>query len=193
MESLTLERLLADAKKLGSQDDHWSRSYRAFLLFFERLDLITPHDVIIATNFVYGWMPTMLKRVDLSQLEQAADILTSVKQGAILGIDELAVIRSVTNNSIVGTSKLLHFVNPHNFAIWDSRVCRYIYNKDYRVDQSDVYISYLKKCKQLSQLPDFKEFFDIVEAQFPFAISPMRALDVVMFTGDESLSSKNRS
>ena len=181
MESLRLERLLADAKKLGSQDDHWSRSYRAFLLFFERLDFIAPDDVLIGVNFVYGWMPTMLKKVNLSNLERAADVLTSVKKGKILDIGELNLIRSVTNDSVVGASKLLHFVNPYNFAIWDSKTCLYTHTKGYLVDRSSTYISYLDRCRYLSKLPGFKEFFDIVKGQFPFSISPMRALDVVMF------------
>ena len=88
MESLRLERLLADAKKLGSQDDHWSRSYRAFLMFFERQNSITPDDVLISANFVYGWMPTMLKNVDFLNLERVADILTSVKKGKILDVND---------------------------------------------------------------------------------------------------------
>ena len=29
-------------------------------MFFERQDSITPDDVLISANFVYGWMPTML-------------------------------------------------------------------------------------------------------------------------------------
>jgi hypothetical protein len=183
MESLTLERLLADAKKLGSQDDHWSRSYRAFLMFFERLDCITPDDVLIGANFVYGWMPTMLRRVSLPHLEQTADVLTQVKKGKILDMNDLEIISSVTNNSVVGASKLLHFVEPNNYAIWDSRVCRYIYQTDRHVYKNAIYISYLEKCRELSQISAFREFFDLVSIQFPFAVSKMRALDVVMFTG----------
>ena len=152
-------------------------------MFFERQDSITPDDVLISANFVYGWMPTMLKNVDFLNLERIANILTLVKKGKILDVNELNLVRSITNNSIVSVSKLLHLVEPNNYAIWDSRVYRYIYQTDKYAYNNTIYMSYLEKCRHFSRLSEFGEFFDLVSAQFPFAVSHMRALDVVMFTG----------
>ena len=86
-------------------------------------------------------------------------------------------------NCRVLRSKLLHLVEPNNYAIWDSRVYRYIYQTDKYAYNNTIYMSYLEKCRHFSRLSEFGEFFDLVSAQFPFAVSHMRALDVVMFTG----------
>jgi hypothetical protein len=52
----------------------------------------------------------------------------------------------VINNSMVGVSKLLHFINPERYAIWDRRVASYP-QRTYH--WSGAYLDYLALCHTL--------------------------------------------
>lgn len=87
-------------------------------------------DVCIAfAHMVYGWMPTILNEAN-DEIGKWADkdwarikvCLKKVESGEKLSIGELKNVMALTNNSIVGTSKLLHFINPDVYPIYDSRV-----------------------------------------------------------------------
>ncbi|HRL70351.1 MAG TPA: hypothetical protein PLT79_01470, partial [Flavobacterium sp.] len=41
----------------------------------------------------------------------------------------LEIVKKCINNSLVRISKLLHFINPSIYAIWVSRIFRYITRK----------------------------------------------------------------
>lgn len=75
----------------------------------------------------YGWMPTILKSCDPSRFNQDSPIskvrsVSTREEGAHL-IDVMDDEAPV-NNSWVGTSKFIHFLNPDMFPIWDSRVAK---------------------------------------------------------------------
>jgi hypothetical protein len=107
-------------------------------------------------RIAYSWMPTILKTIDdtawhkyppeevfhrvrrISDFEEALDF-----------IDFMAKVAPV-NNSWVGTSKVLHFINPEWFPIWDSRVARvFSINSQHRVNRKTAYkdyVSFFQKC-----------------------------------------------
>lgn len=92
-------------------------SYLEFLEHFKRITEFKKHDVIVGIHLIYGWMPTIchLKSEDSAE---AATILNKVKKGEpLLTEKELDRLKNVFNNSIVGTSKLLHFISPENYPI----------------------------------------------------------------------------
>ncbi|NIJ55018.1 hypothetical protein FHS68_004205 [Dyadobacter arcticus] len=74
-------------------------------------------------------MPTIFDfRSD--NFEEVLEILNRAKSGADLKVSELAALKACFNNSLVGTSKILHFVNPEKFAIRGSKVCNYVLQKE---------------------------------------------------------------
>jgi len=82
-------------------------------------------EAVALLHMVYGWMPTMLRRTDLESPEDRVKLvrlLNEVKAGHLLSSNELAHVMRFANRSIVGASKLLHILNPNDYAIWDSRV-----------------------------------------------------------------------
>ena len=80
------------------------------------------------------------------ELLSAAAILNDVRSGRLIGEKELHSLKEMINHSLVGTSKLLHFANPHLFAIWDSNVYIYINDEapyDYRLKNLQNYFAFL--------------------------------------------------
>ena len=134
-------------------------AYQAFLRYFADLDSITRYELLIGAHFIYGWMPRILTlHGDLTQMDHAAHILTETKHGQPLTDDELNQLASLVNNSIVGASKLLHFVWFKWYAMWDSRVCTFLYGPNIfysRIDEVRRYRAYLDTCYRLAGDPAF--------------------------------------
>lgn len=92
-------------------------------------------NILIAMGVVYSWMPTMLN-VYASDRRHLQKVLRAVKNlGKITSIRHLdnntenitvwlSTIVPVINNSIVGTSKLLHIYFPRTIPIIDSNVLK---------------------------------------------------------------------
>jgi len=94
---------------------------------------------------------------------------------------------------MVGLSKLLHFINPIDYAIWDSRIFKYITEKksQYGIDKVENYLAYLEKLREIINLNGYGELHNLVEKQFEYAISPMRAIEILMFETDRNRKSNN--
>ena len=68
--------------------------------------------------------------------DRGAELLTRARGQGALSDEEIGALASLINNSLVGASKLLHFVAPEHFAIWDLRIYRFLYEREphpYRV------------------------------------------------------------
>jgi hypothetical protein len=88
--------------------------------------LSTQHDLVAlagVSHLAYGWMPTMLSfRATAIDPDQ---VWEHIGQGNL--DDELLLsLKRLINNSLVGASKVLHFIKPDAYAIMDSRVRRYL-------------------------------------------------------------------
>ena len=117
----TIDKFFNDGNAFEIQRRSYYISYPEFLRYFSDLETITRHNLIIGINFPSGWMPTIFDfRSD--RFDEALDILNRAKKGNKPTIDELNMLKGLLNNTLVGTTKLLHFINPDNFSIWDSRI-----------------------------------------------------------------------
>jgi hypothetical protein len=184
-EKVTIERLRQNAEKVNissSSSDYIA--YPEFLKYFADLKTITKHNVIIGINFSYGWMPTMFD-FRSNNFNEIVDILNRAKQGQIPTETELEVLKKCFNNSLVGTSKLLHFINPNMFAIWDSRVLRYLTNRgsnSYRLDKSKLYLDFLKFCKYITNQPGYNEIHNlVVEKLNQGKMTKYRTVELIMY------------
>jgi len=168
-------------------DSSYVVSYPYLLDYFAAKTTIESGDVIRGAHMVYGWMPTILELYPESgenHLSQAASILTKAKVGGVLTESELEVLASLVNNSLVGASKLLHFVAPENYAIWDSKVYSFVHEKrphHYRVNNATTYIQYIDLLRQLSNQKEFPPFYAAVQEKLGYHVSALRALEIVMF------------
>lgn len=167
-------------KKMADPAIH--RSYKAFLAYFSSLQRLTEHDIIIGAYFTYGWMPTILDlRGDLAEVRMIAD---NVKQSKQITDAELRKVAFAINGSVVGASKLLHFICPQDHAIWDSRVYRYLYQKEpyqYRLEAPDAYWNYLEDLDKLARDMRFPTAKKEVQKVVGYTVTNKRAAELVMF------------
>lgn len=164
-------------------NDSFQISYRHFVAYFAGIQTITEHHLVIGANFTYGWMPTILE-FKSGAFSAAASILNRAKANHRISARELRLLANLINNSVVGASKLLHFVNPHTYAIWDSNVYRYINGKSpqqYQVNNCDNYFAYLENLSDITRDPRFPPVHDSMNAKIGYTVSPYRATELVMF------------
>ncbi|MBK0380044.1 DEAD/DEAH box helicase family protein [Mucilaginibacter segetis] len=199
--NLTIVNLLNDFHQNEfdvSTIDNYMVSYHAFLNYFkiiaDRKGEIRKDDLIIGINFTYGWMPTIFSFKN-DDFDYPLHILNQVQQGAIIGIKEFNALKSLFNNSIVGTSKLLHFINPEQYAIWDSRVCRFATGRNNvyqsQVNNTEYFNRYLNLSRLLSSEPLFE--YEIYQPfckklneyqQKTIPVTPLRVLELLLFLMD---------
>jgi len=158
-------------------------SYPEFIHYFHSLNEIDTNNLIISSHFVYGWMPTIL-RLDTRLVLACLPIINKTKKGVSLKSNEIEVLKSTLNNSLVGVSKLLHFVAPKNYAIWDSRIYRFLFNKepyDYRIGNIESYLEYLRMLAELSKNVNYPKIHNQIEERLGYSVTAMRAIEVVIF------------
>ena len=162
-------------------------SYPEFVNFFKNIQVINKHHLVIGINFTYGWMPTILD-FRTNKFEESVEILNKVKNGIIPLVSELEILKGLFNNSIVGTSKLLHFITPDKFAIWDSRVYRYLTTKEpyeNRIGSCETYLKYLEFCNYLSSIKEFENIHKIVCDEIGYSMTKLRTVELIMYQNGE--------
>lgn len=169
------------------QDNSYIRSYPHLLSYFAAKQSFGPEDIVRGAHMAYGWMPTVLElrhEPTSIDLPKAAELLTKAKLAGALTNDEIEQLAHLVNNSLVGASKLLHFVSPQRFAIWDSKIYTFVFQErphNYRVSQVSKYRDYLIKLDQHQKDPRFAAFHTSVNTKVGYPVSALRALELVMF------------
>ena len=192
MKNLSLENLNTDVENLIlTANDSYIETYPEFIRYFKDIELIENHHLVIASHFVYGWMPTVL-HLETDEIGEVILYLNAAKFGNLLDEERLEVIKRCVNNSMVGTSKLLHFINPKIYAIWDSRIYRYLTGNKYSygIDKPQAYLKYLSGLRDISAHADYQNFHSKIQRNFEYEISPMRAIELLMFETDRERSRK---
>ena len=190
MKNLNIETILKDAEKFTlAENDSYIQTYPEFLKYFEKINAgeINEHNLIIASHFVYGWMPTII-HLDLEFKDKVLFLLNAVKSGYILDVNELEILKKTINNSLVGLSKLLHFINPRDYAIWDSRIFRYLTEKKSSsgIDRPLLYLDYLSGIKNISENKDYGKLHELISRNFDYEIYPTRVIEITMFETDRN-------
>ena len=182
MKELNLELIKRELEDFSIENNSYIDSYIEFIEYFQQLDSIKKHHLIISSHFVYGWMPTIIS-LNQNNLTEVLMLLNQVKQGHLLNENELSTLKKCINNSLVGLSKLLHFIRPDMYAIWDSRIFKFLTGKKstYGIDKPILYLKYLKDLKKITDQKEFDQLFQEIKKCFPYQISKFRALEIVMF------------
>ncbi|MFT6841502.1 MAG: hypothetical protein ACJASR_000263 [Psychroserpens sp.] len=183
-QNIPLDKFFRDGNNFEIKRQSDYISYPEFLKYFNKLKTITRHNLTIGINFTYGWMPTIFDfRSD--NFEEALQILNEAKGGRKLTVDNLVLLKGLLNNSLVGTTKLLHFIDPDNFAIWDSRVYRYLTNQepyDNRIGNCNTYLEYLAFCDYLIKQKEFDSLKKNIENQVGYSMTAFRVAELVMYS-----------
>ncbi len=177
------------------QAQSYIRSYPHILASLASCQVLTERDFVCGAHMVYGWMPTILEihvTESLSVLD-GVSLLNKARTQGQLSCSEIQQLAQLVNRSVVGASKLLHFVNPEAFAIWDSRIYRFIYEQaphQNRVNNAAAYERYLMLLQQLRQDERFPVFHASINQKMGYPVSALRALEVVMFLNAQGATSK---
>ena len=183
MNRATVEQIVRDEKKVRFEPrDSYLLSYPEFIAYFAGLDEITHHNLIIGANFVYGWMPRTL-RFRSQGFAPAVAILNAVKGGSPIDERELGLLQGLIDNSMVAVSKLLHFIRPDLHAILDRRVYTYV-NANYsqlEIQKPGNYLAFLDNCRGITRDGRFKAVHTSMNQKIGYEVSPLRALELVMY------------
>ena len=177
------DKFLQDCNQYKVQKQTYDVSYFEFLEYFKNVEIISKHHLIISINFTYGWMPTIFDfRSD--KFDEAIIILNDAKNGIIPTVKQLEILKCLFNNSLVGTSKLLHFIDPEIFAILDSRVYRYITGKEpynHRIGSCEAYLSFLAFFEYLTTQKVYEEVHDLICQKFGKSMTKYRTAELIMY------------
>ena len=187
LKNLNFKNILKDANGfILTENDSYILTYPEFIKYFENIDIIDEHQLVIASHFVYGWMPTII-HLDLKEKGKVLKYLNAAKSGHFLNASELETLKVSINNSMVGLSKLLHFINPRDYAIWDSRIYRYTTDKKstYGIGNTQLYLNYLSKLNEIESHVDFNEIKKNVSVHFDYEITSKRVIELLMFEADK--------
>ena len=184
----TFLQLTNIANNFKSIEENYLLSYPYFLNYFQNLESINLENLVIGISFTYSWMPTILKALNLKNTEEVLFILNEVKKGKLIDEQQLTTLKTTFNNSLVGTSKLLYFINPKQYAIWDSRVFRFLNDVEphkYRLEKPRAYIEYLNVIEELKNEKAFTAFFELMKQKVGYDITEYRALELAFFKGSQ--------
>jgi len=169
------------------QDGSYILSYPHLLSYFSERSVLTASDFVCGAHMVYGWMPTILDLYPAypsRTLARGAELLQEAKDDGRLTDEEILELGSLVNNSLVGASKLLHFVRPDCFAIWDSKVCAFMFERKCghaKTNQIRTYREYLSALASISHDQRFPTFHNAVNKKLGYEVSKLRAIELIMY------------
>ncbi|VEJ21002.1 hypothetical protein [Neisseria animaloris] len=189
--------------------DSYIFSYPYILEFFSTKfnskNALDKHNFICGIHMIYGWMPHILELNPIDDLDNIITILNNTqKNKKISDEDLLKLAKPIDSSSVIGTSKLLHFIAPDSFAIWDNNVHKFICSKkliDNNIYKKNIYPpknkeyvqipnyrAYLNLLTEIQKNSKFKDFHKSVNKKIGYEVSPLRAIELIMF-----LNSPNRT
>jgi hypothetical protein len=155
-------------------------SYQLFINYFREDEL--SHDKILSGAYmVYGWMPTMLRLK--GPRESVVELAHAGKLGTV-SPQLLEQCAKTLNNSLVGTTKLLHFISPDKYPIWDSRVYRALFGEHpypYRVEDTSAYMDFLDWCCEFEKLLGFARLKSRFELESGYPVTNKRVCEAVLY------------
>lgn len=165
-------------------NDSYIKSYCALLNYFTDKNELTKEHIIVGAHAVYGWMPKIL-RIDIK--ESDIDSLNQAKKGIELSFKQLEKLKNSIGNSTIGISKLLHFINPSQYPIYDTHLYKYLHehtkNKGhyYQVNKIEVYQNYTQEMRTAAKTEQGLVIKNLVKSKLKYDITPIRAIELAMF------------
>lgn len=162
-------------------------SIRAIVDGRAKIDMCVFHQLATAT---YGWMPRVV-RINPMYVESALDAVNQALEVQCNTVSEVDITCiGNTLHSLVGASKVLHFVNPAVFPIWDSRIEGLRLGRkpsQNHMDNPANLSSYICNVHEILQEEKFPEFYREFQAAFerrliacnisPYKVSEVRAVE----------------
>lgn len=157
--------------ELNPKSKWYIESYAYFIDYFREKNTITEKDVIFGIAMAYSWMPTIpgnklneekweliTKSNNFKLIKQTFETKTSIEDNYE---EIISNTKEMVNNSLVGASKLLHFMIPDKFPIWDRKICGLWLGKgktnNLQINKIDNYLAYKEWCDEIKLDKSFKK------------------------------------
>jgi len=178
----TLTSKYPEAIRCIDASEQYLRTYPQLLRSTALLAKEMGEDALPAiAHMAYGWMPTILKKFSDSEpdivgsatkcrsFEEASELIQSLEDSPI-------------NNSWVGMSKVLHFINPEFFPIWDSRVAKHFDLKITQVNKKNHFLEYLTFVAKHRNKDEVKKVEEAFVKEAGYSVSDVRACEFILFS-----------
>lgn len=145
---------------------------------------LNSESIIVAICLIYSWMPRIIHNViipndEVTKLLNKAYNSTSEDK---LSEQEIEKIKYCINNSMVGTSKILHFINPNVYPIWDSNIANIIKSENRkRKEEVLKYLDFQNICLDVSDDDCTKSIKNFNSEKFN-GLSKLRKIDMALFS-----------
>lgn len=177
----------ASIERAITHEELYLEGYAALIRLAKRLkDSSQDHEILALELAIYGWMPTILK----------------VRPSKVFGKSFVGDVRKISSSneaieflsglseippkgySWVGASKMLHFINPRVFPIWDRRVADSFQIKSHNVNSRESYMAAIMAIAEaLPHLkPEISHAIKRVKDRFSYSMSNTRAVELILFT-----------
>lgn len=163
-------------------------SYPEILKYISTIDKFNRNNFIICAHIIFAWMPAVIKLYNeqnegVDSIDKAVEDLNYIKQSKTDLHGPINSIQCVIKNSLVGTSKLLHFVFPDTYPIWDSNVCKYWgQNPTQNIIQNiHKYMAYRAELINTINNIRFNAIHKNIIEQNGYFVSKLRAAEQIMF------------
>lgn len=167
--------------------DQYYDAYQHFIDFFSTKDHISIQDFYIGVYFTYGWMPT-IPEIKIDKEAELLQYLNAAKKENRLDITAMDNLKKSVNNSIVGVSKLLHFISPRVYPIWDSNIAAFFNDGQkthaFQVNHINAYMRYCDFVHQVIKHEEFDDLYNKIAGHFNYAhkVTRIRAFEYCIFT-----------
>lgn len=161
------------------------KSYPEFIKYFKNVAKIEYHHLIIGANFTYGWMPTILVFKN-NHSERIINKLNQLRNEKYTIVEnDVQEIREFLNNSVSGTTKLIHFIQPNKYPILDRNIYDLLGNSS--SPNAKNYIDFVGNCQKIIKEPSFrgihKRISGLIHKHFKYDITTCRSLELLIFLG----------
>lgn len=183
-----IELVLPDPNKVvqriktnfDDRSDFYFRSYPALLKIAGNTELDRETRILQLACAAYGWMPTIPKQVSL-EFDIDEVMAMSSHDDALRFVADLS--KPLINNSWVGTSKVLHFINPSHFPIWDSRIALHFHSKKAGANNQQRYLNYCDRVYIWNEeQPDYGSLIaKAIETQYHYTPTNIRCIELALF------------
>jgi hypothetical protein len=188
LEAITPESLIALIERIPAPGtDPTLDCYSALLEFVSRAAASRDEVSLMGiAHTIYGWMPTMLAFDDKAVVPE---FWANTEAGS-LDVAFLEPLKKAVNNSVVGASKVLHFLNPEAYAIWDSRVFRGITSLpgyDSQVNRIERFVEYTQWIREFSAGDRVRKLMEVMVSRrlVKGTTSRLRAVELCLFCMDQ--------
>ena len=144
--------------------------------------------VFIISHIAYGWMQTVLSRFNEDKNSDNLEIILDAinKKDRDGGIELISSMHpdSPINNSWIGLSKVLHFINPSIFPIWDSRVAGKFKISSDGPRAKFKYLDYFEFIHSNVELEIVNEFHEYLKSR-DIVFSKVRTLEFLLYATED--------